>query len=319
MTPRDAVFVCVAENVPRYHRQVRYLLHSIRTFGGSLSDARVVVAFVDDVRPEYRDDVVALGGEVEVVARVHEGPPPANKLRALEVPVRADDVLVAIDCDTVVTGDLGALIGDTLRAKVSDTNDKPADWWTRLYKAIGLTPPDEWLAPTLGGEPKPAQYNSGVVFYPGEIVARFREQWFDEMVRLSRVTARRPWLMPRGFRFFNEQVAFCFTAQRYRYPFELLPLTANFPTHVGVADDFLDGIGRPEVLHYHRAVDYDGFLARPVESSVAPVADEANRSIAERFGLNYEGLQEPIPPEPIPPLPVRALRKLIVPLRPRRA
>ena len=316
MTPRDAVFVCVAENVPRFHRQIRYLLHSIRTYGGSLRDARVVVAFVDDVRPEYREDVIALGGEVEVVPRIDEGPPPANKLRALEVVGGDHESLIAIDCDTIVTGDLGPLVGDAIKAKASDTNEMTTDWWLRLYKAVDLTPPADWIAPTTGGERKPAQYNSGVVFYPGEVVRGFRERWFAEMVRLSSVTARRPWLMPRGFRFFNEQIAFCFTVQRHGYPFELLPLTANFPTHVDVADDLLAEDERPQVLHYHRAVDSDGFLARPVEPRVAALADEANRSIAERFGLAYEGLKDPIPKEPVPPLPIRAVRKLSRAVRP---
>jgi hypothetical protein len=303
-------FACVAENQPRFYRQARYLVHSIRTFGGGLRDSPVFVAFVDDVEPEYRRSLTKLGADVLVVDRVNVGPPPANKLRMLELPLGSADVLVALDCDTVIASDFEHLLTGEVRAKPSDTNGHRAEFWARLYRAVDLDVPSDWFPPTEGGPPKPPQYNSGVIVFPRDVVPFFRERWMDEIVRLSRAVKRNPFLMRRSFKFFNEQIAFAFTVHRHGLPFETLPVGGNFPTHARVASDLVAETERPTVLHYHRAVDEAGFLGRPVEGAIAGVADEVNRSIAAAFGVAYDELRDPVPLEPVPPLRRRIARRL---------
>src|SRR5205085_1902570 len=105
------VFACVAENRREHMIRVANLLLSIRSFGGMTRNADVIVNVVDGVSDEFAGVVHDLAGTVRVVPRVQVGPPPANKLRMFDNidASRREDVLVALDCDTVVMGDLSPL------------------------------------------------------------------------------------------------------------------------------------------------------------------------------------------------------------------
>ena len=88
---------CVSENRPGWYDKVYNLVLSVRSFGGSLADARVVVNFVDGADPEVARTLEGLGAEVRVVERFDARNPYANKLRMLELGKEFDfDVLVAL-------------------------------------------------------------------------------------------------------------------------------------------------------------------------------------------------------------------------------
>ena len=308
----NVIFSCAAENDLRYFLQARALVFSIRELGGSLSEERVVVNFIDDVDDRFRRELAALDAEVRVAPRVRIGPPPANKLRMLELETRDPEVLIALDCDTVVVGDLADLVNDRIRAKIADTARASAEWRSKVYASVGLELPSERVEPTVGGDAKPPVYNSGVVFVPAALRETLRDAWVAEIERLDAAVRRHPSLMNPRTRFFVEQYCFAHSIHRHDLPFELLPVEANFPTHVRVAEHLVPDPLEPRVLHYHRAVDFAGLLARPETAAACGAVDRVNRVLAGRFGLPYDGLREPAAPSP-PPLyrrPMRSMRRI---------
>ena len=60
---------CVAENSDRWYQEAQSLVLSVRRFGGTLSDASIVVNFVDSVEPRYENGLAELGADVRVVTR----------------------------------------------------------------------------------------------------------------------------------------------------------------------------------------------------------------------------------------------------------
>jgi hypothetical protein len=94
---------CLGENSLDWFVRIQNLALSLRRLPGPLANARMVANFVGAVDPRYVEELERL----EVVARVVEPMPgggPANKLRMFE-PAPGDDfdLLIALDCDLVVT------------------------------------------------------------------------------------------------------------------------------------------------------------------------------------------------------------------------
>src|SRR5688500_13752400 len=107
VSPDGVLFSCVSENGEPWFHKVYNLVLSLRLFGGSLAEARVVVNFVGDVDADYADRLNALGADVRIVERFDPRSPYLNKLRMLELAAEYEfDVLVALDCDVLIAGDL---------------------------------------------------------------------------------------------------------------------------------------------------------------------------------------------------------------------
>jgi hypothetical protein len=289
----DVIFTCTAEDQSRYAMRVENLLLSIRAFGGASRDAPVVVNVVDSVTPSFKARVENLGGEVRLVERVAAGPPPANKLRMLECD-HGGDVVVGLDCDVVVLGDVSIFAGTAIRAKRADTNPFTTKQWARLLAAIELEVGLHDWVPTMGGTPMPVHFNTGVLFMPTEVLGEHRlaERWMAEIVRIDAALRRRPWIVPRPLRFFMEQLAFGFTLVRHSIPFEEAPVSANCPTHLPLPDNSL--ADPPLILHYHHGVSDDGFLTLPRTPGLAAHVERFNLARAEALGLEYHG--PPVPP-----------------------
>jgi hypothetical protein len=155
----------------------------------------------------------------------------------------------------------------------------------------------------------PTHYNSGVVMVPGHLRQTLRTVWMQELERVWSATARRPWIMPRQERFFMEQLAFALAVQRNAVPIADLPPGSNYPTHIPLPPASEIPPSDILVLHYHRAMDDAGLIARPRSRAAETLADKVNRAVAGRFDLPYDGLAEPPDPPAIPPLVVRAARR----------
>jgi len=83
LSPRLDRFLigCVAENRAPFLRQAHLLVRSIRSFGGALADAAVMVCVVDEVDPHYRLLFEQEGANVRIVPRFDSRNPFANKLQ----------------------------------------------------------------------------------------------------------------------------------------------------------------------------------------------------------------------------------------------
>ncbi len=284
------LFACVAENRRSFATMAHNLAISIRSFGGALSGAPIVVNFVEAADEAFTRPLVELGVEVRVVERVSEANPPVNKLRMLRL--RRDyrfDVLIALDCDTAVVGDPSPWIDtESIGVKSADLAGFNDLEWSTMFAEVKIPVPDKTLTATITGKKTYPYFNSGVLFVPGALCEAFGEAWMRRYAELATMIRRNPGAIRKRRQFFLDQAALALTLIGDGLPWRELPPALNFPTHVAVPRDLLDG--PPVVLHYHGEWAEDGFLLSSATSSVNSALDAFNRRRADVTHQTYIGL-----------------------------
>jgi hypothetical protein len=296
---------CVAENSDPWYREVQNLVLSVRCFGGGLAGAPVVVNFVDDVDPRYEKGLADLDAEVRVVARFDARSPASNKLRMLELAETHEfDLLLAIDTDTLVVGDVGAY-GDpsAVAVKPENLDPYPAGAWRALYAHLGIPEPSRSQVTTSTGQVSHPYYNSGVLFVPRHQCRPLLAAWARRVADVLAVYEDRPDIVPPRQRHWTNQLALALAVVGDCLPVTPLPVAANLSTTVRVHPLFAHQVTPPFVLHYHNEIDGRGFVLRSRIAALNPMIDTVNRARAEAFGPRYDGL-------PSPPAVRRALRRI---------
>ena len=290
---RRVLFSCVAENELSWFGKVHNLVLSIRSFGGSLAEAPVVVNFVDDVTPQYADALEDMGASVRIVAPVDAEHRYANKLRMLELANEFDfDVLAALDCDVIVVDDIAEFLGDgSLRGKPADCDFLSDGQWRRIFATLSLPVPDRaWVTTTFGQKTYP-YLNSGVLLVPRDICAELYSLWAGYVFGLDKIYATHPDIGLR--RKYNDQIALTCAVVAGEFPIQPLPVSMNFPTHIDVHPALLKRLSTIHLIHYHQGLDRHGFIHGTKYPAVNTCLDRFNRRRAEALNLLYRGLPRP--------------------------
>lgn len=263
---------------------------SIRAFGGELSQAPIVVNFVDGVDRTFAEPLEALGAEVRIVQRVSAANPLANKLRMLELQhERQFEVLIALDCDIVVVGDLRAWLDPaSISAKAADFDRLTDEEWRGLFAALDLPLPEKTLTATATGQRTYPYFNSGVLFVPHALCDRLRESWMSTFEDVGAALARNPSLIREQWQWLAEQASLSLAILRSELPWRALPTELNLPSHVRLPPSALNG--PPVIVHYHSDSDPRGFLLRSATATVDPWLDDFNCRRSAVTGLAYTGL-----------------------------
>jgi hypothetical protein len=296
---------CVAENGDGWYREAHNLVLSIRRFGGSLSEAPIVVNFVDEVEPGFAAGLAELGAEVRVVPRFDPRTPASNKLRMLELAATHDfDVLLAIDTDTLVVGDVSQYAdGSAVAIKPENRDPYPAQCWRDLFAVLDIPEPSRSLVTTSTAQVTYPYYNSGVLFIPRARCEELLASWTRRVFDVLDLYERRPDIVPAPQRHWTNQLALALAVIGDDVPVAPLPVAANLSTTVVVHPLFAHEVTPPFVLHYHNEIDASGFVYRSRNPRLNPLIDAFNRQRADTCGLDYSGL-------PAPPLARRMLRRL---------
>jgi hypothetical protein len=303
--PPKVTVACVTENHPAWFSRVVNLVWSVRTFGGRLADTRIVVCVVDDCEPRFARELERFDADVRIVPSVDPVIRYANKLRMFEQQ-DIDDVLLALDCDTVVVGDPSDFIPNgAIGLKPVDRNYLSQEQWRRLLGAMDLDLPAATFRTTSDGEPIHGYFNSGVVAVPSRFARELADSWAYYVSALPKVLDQTPDL--GLWRRYSDQFALACALIRTGLPVEALPVTMNFPTHIRADEAQRAGLGSVQIIHYHREIDDQGFLFRGRDPIVNRQIGRFNRARADRFGLPDPGLGR-LPPS------VRA-RRLVTDLR----
>src|SRR5215212_11799572 len=97
---------CVGENDELYTSEVLLLFKTIKKFGGKIaaaSNSKLIANFVKSIDPTIKQSLEDLGVKVRIVDPAeHARETTSNKIRMLEIDDYDYDVLIALDCDTVV-------------------------------------------------------------------------------------------------------------------------------------------------------------------------------------------------------------------------
>jgi hypothetical protein len=289
--PIDVLVACVAENEDSWYTKVQNLALSLRRFGGRLGDAPIVASFVDGASPGLERRLEGLDVEVRSVPRSDFGPPATNKLAMLNLYESHDfDLLLAVDCDIVVTGDISDwLEPDRLRATPEHVSPLRLDQWESLYGALGVAVPSRRLRMVHDGRTGFPYYSSGVLSIPSSFCAQLHRIWRRHCERFIELSAASEFVPTNSA--FIDQVALSTAVEALAIPVEPLPASLNLCTTVPVHRSLADQIQPPFVLHYRNEIDASGFLYVSRFRAANPFLDAFNRARADAFGLEYNGLR----------------------------
>ncbi len=292
-SPPRVLFSCVAENGPVWFRRVQNLVLSLRQLGGSLAQAQFVTNFVDNVEPQYRVALERLGADVRVVPRhpLFDRVPPSNKLRMFELAGTEEfDVLLALDCDLIIHGDLSAeLSSREVRLQPDPVHCYTDMTWERIYHALDLDLPVERYAASGSGEVGFPYFNSGVIFTPRALCAPLLESWTDKIRRFTDLAISQPSLVP--VRDQSDQPPLALALHSSAIPIDLLPLNLNLSTKRSkFAPSYSSQWGPPFIFHYHDRMTADGFVMVSPDRRVSPYLDSFNRIRSDELGIPYRGL-----------------------------
>jgi len=266
----------VAENREPMLREAGWLFHSLRKFGGRLADARGRLYVIDSL-PDDTAHLEALGVEIKCVPTIEPSSPHCNKIHML-LDDHATDWLVALDIDTVITGDFSDYLGEpVLAAKIVDQNPLPEELWERFYAHFGLSLPRErYLTHFYSRESNP-YFNTGVLLIPGNRRAALGAAWLRYVPGVMDLYSREPEIARHGF--FTDQFAFALALTATGLDYRPLPLEMNFPTHIPVHPMFVSADTRPLILHHHHRIIPEGGLAYCGYAEVNCLVDRFNKSL----------------------------------------
>jgi len=282
MDELDVTQVTVATTVddrPPYTDEVVLLFASLERFGGATRRARRRAYCIGDAPERLERQLADLGVEVRVREPVRERLRFANKLRMFDPRENEDTaLLVALDTDVVIAGDLSEYLDTTLvQARQVDTDRLTFALWERFFARFGMTLPHVRLPTNVSRGWTHAYFNTGVVLVPGWLLADVHARWLhfvngiiDRRDELADVVERVGGDVPDYAEaatdaelrplMFADQWAFALALADLRAPYAPLPLAMNFPIASGDAGGYLrerfdPHSVRPLVLHHHHRVD----------------------------------------------------------------
>jgi hypothetical protein len=267
----------VAENREPFLTEATWLVHSLRNFGGTLADARCVIYFVDSL-PADTAPLADLGAELKVVPTLISGSPHCNKIHMLLDDHAGSDWLVALDTDTIITGDFSAwLVEPVFSAKIVDQNPLPETAWRKLFAGSGLNLPTERYLTHFHARETIPYFNSGVLLLPEKDIARLGRTWLDLVPDIMAIYPQHPEIARHAF--FTDQFALALALVKAGLNYQTLPLEMNFPTHIPVHPDFKPQSLEPLILHHHHKTTPEGYLAHCGYDNINRLINRFNKSL----------------------------------------
>jgi hypothetical protein len=263
---------------------------SIRRFGGPHALAPVVVHIVGGADRAGAARLEGLEARVRAVREVDPQYPYANKLRMFESgPEEGTDVLVGLDCDTVLLGDVSPFLSlDAVAAKPADCDFLTEDEWQRVFRELAIpAPPRDCRTTTLDQWTYP-YFNSGVVVVPRSMCTELAVQWLKFVRALAPLRSMGPTEGALGI--YTDQVALACALTSAGIPVRRLPASMNFPAHLNVHPAHLSSALPPNIVHYHARVDARGFLLRTKYPQANWLIERFNQERARALGVPYAGL-----------------------------
>ena len=270
---------CVAENRPRWARDVFTLALSLRGLGGRLARARMCAFFLDGLDECHAERLRSVDVECHVVPSFPTPVPQVNKLRMFER-WEGEEVLVALDCDTVIVRDFSqAIAADAVAAMPALVSPLRAPEWRDLLSRLALEPDGRTVTTTSSAEELPVPYvNSGVLFVPPAHRAELAGTWILYVQRLLALQDHLLW-PPRIWQYLD-QIALACALVSTGVPMQPLGVAYNFPTNTDALRAPLPDPSSIRILHYHRHRRSSGRL-RPSHLTVAePAVQRVNRLLS---------------------------------------
>lgn len=254
----EIVVGCVTEDDPKFLGQTLRLLQSIRWFGGSLADARVVVGAIETIDRRARRTLESWGAEIRIVPRFPHPNGSANRLQLVPELLATTTAthFLMLDCDTIVVRDpLPFLPRDVFFAKIAPFPTVTHACFERLFVHFRLPLPERTFITPHSRTPTIAYFNAGVFSMSREIAERLVPEWR----RFNAILADDPSLAAPCARHLH-QAALTLALVTSVVPVVEAGVELNYQlNHPRRAPRFY-AAADPVIVHYHDLVDADGLL-----------------------------------------------------------
>jgi hypothetical protein len=242
------LITCLGENTPEFHFRIITLFKTIKSYGGQLARAKFIAIFVERVDTIVKEYLISMGVQVNIVKPFENKlQRHCNKIRMLELE-ESYDILIALDCDTVVTRDFSSHLSDTAIRRCDSLLDPlTLVEWKYLYRYFKLPIPKDI---------KKIHANSAVLFIPKKYVNGLRRSWIKYARRLtdSFFTNEKKTKFSEH-KYYTDQFALSLALVEQKMKVKLLP--SEFNIHInGTIQSWADQL-HPYILSYHHHVTSD--------------------------------------------------------------
>lgn len=278
---------CLIDNSPKFVMQGWNWLTSLHA-AGTATRADIFVHHPAQIARETIDAFARLGAHMVTFEPFGEGAAAyCNKIRQIESTLFLDyDYTILCDADLFFLSCPTRLAnGTTVRAKLVDLANPPEPIWRELLTGAGLAERIEAVPAQLQPDNKTFStcFNGGLYVLPRASLAPIRERWS----KWSRYCLDRPSLLDR-YLLHSDQLGFGMALLESEVDSDPLPISENFPSHLGV--DCYRKLAETEIhaIHYHSKVDSHGYLAPVGVEWIDNQISNANSIIREGRRRNFD-------------------------------
>lgn len=282
----EPLISCVAENSAPWFEKTFNLALSVRSMGGSLAEAPLVVNFVAGCDEAFRRSLEELRVQVRIVEPWGGRFRFSNKLRMLELGRHFDfDILVMLDCDVLVTGDIASHLDPTsVCVAPEDRVLLTPEQWRVIFGELGIEPPARDCVMRVTGQRTYPYYNSGVIFIPRPFLDTVGREWQSLLAAFDGLRDRFPGAHH------EDQVTLALALAHARLPIRRLPPSINVPTGARLRPSYAAQAEPPLIIHYHKWVNEEGFVFAAADKRLNRAIHAFNACRAAATGRPYDKL-----------------------------
>jgi hypothetical protein len=197
------------------------------------------------------------------------------------------DVLVALDCDTVVVRDFSSEINPQyFQAMPVDMDLLTAEQWQKLFSYFDLNIEPEKFSNTTNARKTIIPYfSSAVMSIPKQYITQIRNRWNEYFFGLFEYSKNLKDLALHKYYF--EELALSLAVEKEKIPSMDFPMEMNFPTNYSVKPSLLPGKMSPFIIHYHHLYNLDGTLSKSGYKKPDLAIEQVNKIIRHEANNNH--------------------------------
>ena len=289
------------KNAEYANLETEYLFKTLLEFGGELSNAKKIACFSEEPDSAIKEILEKIQVQIRMIDPIDNRLSYGNKIRILDEGIKEDiDVIVMLDTDIVIARDFSKFL-DTQKIMIKPEDSDPFTLsdWQQLFDLFKLQLPPERFQTSCSDQETIPYFNGGVIIIPKLHASELLEQWkyflkqlLDKQNNLPPKFSENPHgnKQPRFF----DQIAFSLALIKSKLPYEILPLSMNYPysgtVHPSQHPETLD----PFIIHHHHCIDEDGKLMNTPYQNINHQIDEINSFLKKNREYNI-GLEKDDP------------------------
>jgi len=284
-----------AKNSEYSNLETEYLFKTISEFGGELDNAKKIACFKEEPNSAIKEILKKFQVKICMIDPIDIRLSYGNKIRIIDEGIKEDvDVIVMLDTDIVVARDFSKFL-DTQKILIKPEDRDPFSFadWKQLFNLFELEIPQERFTTSCTGQETIPYFNGGVIIIPKIHASELFKQWkyflkqlLDRKNELPIKFSANPHEhnQPRFF----DQIAFSLAIIKSQLPYDILPLSMNYPysgtVHSTENPESLD----PFILHHHHCILETGDLMHCPYENINAKIDKINEFLADNREIKID-------------------------------